>query len=487
MFKIEKKSLVNLICGLIFFLIGGFIQARELNFRFIVASYYAILSIFWAVGIRQKIVRSATKNLFVGITVTTVVVMFLRMTKYKFMNEYEDFKMLAWYINNFPMMLLASFSFLAALSIEIHKDIFRKFTIVVLSITAILGVFFITNDLHHLCYRFTGPNWEDDYQRGIIFWISFIWQVLLLLSSFVLVLRKCRVSTVRKLSWIPFLVLLVGAGLLLQSNIGLFKYMFYEIACFTVIGFWEACILIGLIPSCDGYDNIIKISSAMISVEDSEKETVWGSPVLDSIGSSSDYVFVYSPITGGTVRWVEDLTEVNRIKARINSSIEKLNTEKEYMEEQKRLEGERTGYEYKSSIYEDIGRAVKPELDLIENNISDKDKIPFCAVFGSLIKRRTNLLLLGQKNKYAALSELYLSVKETADYLKLYGIDTRIEMLDDYEPSKLVKAVRMVEAFDIFRLFLRKNIEDIEALMITISSEGDLLGFEFKAKGGSAS
>ena len=95
MFKIEKKSLVNLICGLIFFLIGGFIQARELNFRFIVASYYAILSIFWAVGIRQKIVRSATKNLFVGITVTTVVVMFLRMTKYKFMNEYEDFKMLA--------------------------------------------------------------------------------------------------------------------------------------------------------------------------------------------------------------------------------------------------------------------------------------------------------------------------------------------------------------------------------------------------------
>lgn len=162
------------------------------------------------------------------------------------------------------MLTIPQFSLKAALAVgepeEKKTPAIRIFTGVV---TVVCILIVLTNDLHQLVFRFRPDfaDWDFDYSRSVLFWIITIWDYLFFFASTAVLFHKCRLSTSRKLAWIPASYLALGVLGLYLLNTGRLPRVwgetigeFPDMACYTLGGFWVLCIAIGLVPSNKGYE-----------------------------------------------------------------------------------------------------------------------------------------------------------------------------------------------------------------------------------------
>ena len=78
---------------------------------------------------------------------------------------------------------------------------------ITVGVTIILVILVLTNDLHQLVFRFHPgfADWDSDYTRAPVLYIVYGWIVLLFIDAICILFSRCRVSTSRKLVWVPML------------------------------------------------------------------------------------------------------------------------------------------------------------------------------------------------------------------------------------------------------------------------------------------
>ena len=92
-------------------------------------------------------------------------------------------------------------------------------------------------------------------------------------------------------------------------------------------------------------------------------------------------------------------------------------------------------------------------------------------IYNVYIKRRSNLLILSYYHEYVEVNELYLSIRESMDYLGLYGV--KCECFNDVKG--MMKTLRILELYEIYQNIINDNLNDLDSIMINISGNENII------------
>ena len=130
-------------------------------------------------------------------------------------------------------------------------------------------------------------------------------------------------------------------------------------------------------------------------------------------------------IKGGYVFWTEDLTAVNEMNEKLSQIGESLSEEGDLIRAENELREQRAKIAEQTRLYDSISLLVKPQLEKISRLIDAegdfRKNMAHICILNCYVKRRSNLALLKDRRPAFSSEELYLSLKESSEYIKLYG------------------------------------------------------------------
>lgn len=468
---------------------------------------YMMIMGAWSFTIRRRILNQKSRNLLTWTCYGMMFWFLLRIIKYDFVKD-EIWLRICWYLYYIPMTALPFLLFyLAVLTRRLEKKTVPK-KIPYLGLLLIpMNLLVLTNDLHQLVFRFGMPasKWKDGmpYTYGPFYYVVIVWAAVLGIASFVLLIQKSTFARTRKLAWIPIVPILIGIYLLLilitgrvpRAN-GLALYQLHEVVCFMCIGFLEACIRIGLIPSNEGYEVIFAQSSVAAKVVDKSGNVIYESDEKMELSNQmweklskvatlveEDTRYNRVPLQGGHFLWSEDLTKINQINEDLREAAEVIADENLILQEENKLKEDEIRFKTLNHLYDTIAETVHAQVVQIEALLLDtKDEKQFrknmakAAFLNAYIKRRSNLSLLGERQEVLELEELYLAQKESLLYLGLCEKATYIEPFSEHyvAPSSM-----LFDAYDFFQLLLEQCFDALLAVMVTVRSKEGALSIRF--------
>lgn len=262
--------------------------------------------------------------------------------------------------------------------------------------------------------------------------------------------------------------------------------------CLIITLLLECAIQSGLLPSNTRYQEIFDSTTVSVLIVDREyqphyvsgaalpvpenamRETEQGSVQLEGTLLSS------APINGGHVVWQDDITQLTELKERLQDTMEQLGEENVLLLAELDLKEKRAKADEQNRLYDRIAREVDPQLykaDMLLRRIEEEPEntrslIAKICVLGSYIKRRGNLLLLGEDAARTHARELEYCIRESLENLRLGQVFTSFNSnCDGKLPLEYIIAV-----YDFFETMVERMLDDITAMMINLTcTEGKII------------
>lgn len=255
-----------------------------------------------------------------------------------------------------------------------------------------------------------------------------------------------------------------------------------------VIAFWESCIQIGLVPCNSDYETIFDLSSIRAEIADEEHRPVLRSAkplnltkeqmILaekDAVMLDEDHRVQGHPIRGGAVYWVDNISGIRAIHAALRETGERLSEEGTLIRAESRISEQKARAEVENRLYDSMNEQVRPQLIRIGELLSNegqteesfKRNLRECMVLCAYIKRRSNLMLIADRSEEISSEELYLSIRESLEYLKLTGVMAIAEQCG----SRMWRAKDLLLAYDFLEEILEEVLWHVNALVVTIRNE----------------
>ena len=237
---------------------------------------YMALALFWTISLGREITEPFIKRCLQTGGVMLFLLFLLRFLRYLDMNVPVIDRML-WYAYYVPFLLLPMLSFEASIHIggadqavpavhrgisdflsrkDLHRN--RMVGLVLISISVVFGLLCLSNDLHHLLMTIRYTDTEYTISYHLFYYIIFVWSAVLPIAAFIILIRRCRITSYKKYMALPIVVGSIGfllwgwyyvRGGSSPRIMGLSLYNIQEVFLLLFIGVWESCILIGLIPT----------------------------------------------------------------------------------------------------------------------------------------------------------------------------------------------------------------------------------------------
>ncbi len=418
----------------------------------------SVMVMVWGRTVRTRVIHPRTRRCLVGISWSLTVLYFIRMCRWIIFKQSDDLKRFCWYLYYLPFLAVPLFSYHAAVGLRRKETPGQDLQLKLVWIIAILlGIGLLTNDVHHqMLVIETG----DHVTHGWLYFVLFSWSVLLSVGTLIMLIRCCRLSECRKQLYVPLGMSAAGLLLLLWYNLnggspvlfGIKLYYMQEAYSLIFIGLWEGCIIIGLLPSNTGYRNLFSESNISAVLRD-ESNSVWYSSVhVQSSYDPADIVTQTKPIHGGSITWSEDIHTIRSLQAQLEEANERLKEENDLIEEENRIAAERTQYETQNRLYDKIAAHSRRQLAEIAESFPDTEAftahIRKNLLLGTYVKRSANLMLLADAHKSLSSDELMLSLRETMENLRLFGVDCVLQSgsARDYPAQAMIAVYDFAEA-----------------------------------------
>lgn len=494
--KVDKTKLLTVV-GIIIFLFGGAVRIFSHltssadnyieNFDVII---FSGLIIGWGVSVAYRIVQ---KNIRICLVISAALMllwMALRAIKYNSPADINTYGRYLWYSYYIAMVFLPLMMFFAMLNIGKPENTNnRKYLLIIPA--AVLVLLVMTNDFHQLAFVFEPDfhNWNKQYSYGPVYYVIVVWIFILVLSSIVLSINRCRISATRKKLWIPIVIILVAIIYTLWNNLnhgysGLRIYNVPEVFCFASIALWESLIQIGLVPSNTGYGDFFNASNLNTLIFDNEGNVKYRSKnatnvskdvVLqngNSVVIDENIILKKHNIKGGKVVWTEDISAINRINRELSEVKEQISEYNVILKSEAELKKRRAAVTEQNKLYDSITEFIRPQLcDLenilknIENNRGDISvNYAGACVVNVYIKRISNLLIMAKSRKMLNAFELENSIRELAEYISVYGISC----LFFSNVSGEISAEKTIALFKFIGIFIRHIIKCTDALLFNL-------------------
>lgn len=494
--KVDKTKLLTVV-GIIIFLFGGAVRIFSHltssadnyieNFDVII---FSGLIIGWGVSVAYRIVQ---KNIRICLVISAALMllwMALRAIKYNSPADVNTYGRYLWYSYYIAMVFLPLMMFFAMLNIGKPENTNnRKYLLIIPA--AVLVLLVMTNDFHQLAFVFEPDfhNWNKQYSYGPVYYVIAVWIFILVLSSIVLSINRCRISATRKKLWIPIVIILVAIIYTLWNNLnhgysGLRIYNVPEVFCFASIALWESLIQIGLVPSNTGYGDFFNASNLNTLIFDNEGNVKYRSKnatnvskdvVLqngNSVVIDENIILKKHNIKGGKAVWTEDISAINRINRELSEVKEQISEYNVILKSEAELKKRRAAVTEQNKLYDSITEFIRPQLcDLenilknIENNRGDiSANYAGACVVNVYIKRISNLLIMAKSRKMLNAFELENSIRELAEYISVCGISC----LFFSNVSGEISAEKMIALFKFIGIFIRHIMNCTDALLFNL-------------------
>lgn len=490
--EIIRWMIICIIVGLVLIIFNG-VTGQPFS-----ALEYVVLITAWCINVRKRVVAPRIKLLFTILSALLLFHWFVKDIKYYvFMGDANlNVRIYLWYMYYIPLIFIPFISYLIADCLGVmSKDDRVKKNQWMFVVSLVLFLFVITNNFHQLVFKFKGGINESYYSYNVVYYLILAWAVSLFLvaiykiiSKYVYVKKNYHII----FTFVPLIVLLIyvlisvwGFRLQLRRFITI-----PNVFCICIIWFWETCLQTGLIRSNYKYDRIFEKTSTPAEITDERGRKIYSVGNVEGLSfaktgesatgnlTSDGRIVRATKIKGGFIYWIEDLSDIVKIEEELRDLREHLSEEHDLLVREKELKEEELKLVTRNKIYDKIYEKVYPQLCRIESLIGFLDTNPDRRLLAALciltvyIKRVSNMLILAESGDMLDIRELELALKESCDYISLYG--SQCELL--FNATGKVSSEQLVKMYDEFERIVERNIENLQDVKIEINGRYGLGG-----------
>lgn len=458
----NKGFIVFLAWTACFLLLDWFLNApfwHYIGINHIFTFIMCVMLICWAISVNIRIIMVQTKRCLILISVFLMLLFILRACRWNFFENDPLAERYLWYMYYIPFVAVPALSFHAAVRTGTDPASPLDLSVKIMwAVAAIILTACLTNDLHGCLLDFHA---DGSYDHGVVYYVLVTFAVCLTLSSLVILARKCQLSLCRRQMYIPAILCGIGFVMLIIYNVcdgapiisGIKLFNIQEVYVLIFLGFWEGCIIIGLLPSNTDYGALFHLShlSARLITNDGKVRFTSANSIGSPDTISNKYIVRRSqPITGGRITWNEDLSTIILLNKELADTNARIEEENDLIEEETRIQAEYTKYETLNRLYDLIADHCRDQAEKLERVLSDgydfEDNIVEYLLLGTYVKRSANLMLLGSSGLLLPIEELCLAVHESFECMSMTGSDCVLKKANGKKaPSDLV-----ISAYDLF-------------------------------------
>lgn len=138
-----------------------------------------------------------------------------------------------------------------------------------------------------------------------------------------------------------------------------------------------------------------------------------------------------APVSGGAVYWTEDHTVIDEVNGDLEEAAERIREENVLIQEENRILEEKAHYETQNRLYNQIAYLTHNRLTRIDELLHEttdgesafRQNLALSTVLGAYVKRRGNLAILSANRDTLSLWDLLVSIRESMEYLTVYGVE----------------------------------------------------------------
>ena len=474
------------------------------------AMIYFAIPVIWGLSVRRRILQGRIRRYLYGVSASMAVLVVLRCLRYRAYSGVEPFSRLLWYAYYLPMILIPFFSCLAILSIgRSEREPVPKQGVAVTAAAALLVAGILTNDAHGLAFRLirdpaTGA-WTDEYAYGPLYFLTAAVILCLIAGMLVHLWRRCQLEYRGRRIAVPLAVfaLILLLAVLYAVNPKPPYTRLFEITVLVnmgTIGMWEACFQTDLFPMNEQVREMFAASPLSAEIVDEHYRVHYASDTPMDLPTSvlkraedgavplgGGVRLRSAPIAGGRVLWLEDVSEVERMLAALRGTGERLAENNELLAAEVELRRRRTAVGEENRLYDRIASEVSGALGSLETLLSaesgspaeEERRLAAVCVIGAYVKRRSNLILIGERENTVAAAELGLCLRESLESLAACGIGTSY---DGDTAGNLTKESAWL-AYDVFEEAAELALGSLEAIRVFCRADGGTLTLRVLCRG----
>lgn len=508
MVKLSKNGKILLFAAVVLILIASVfreiskIAPGRMIFGVIRSAVYILVFSVWGYLLSKRIIRPQLKRFMTEIAACLSLWFIFRTLKYQFLTleKTPTANRYCWYAFYIPIILLPLLSLFATFSIGKPESYKIPGIIRLLNLPAVILIALVfTNDFHQKVFYFPdGVSSYDNgvsYEYGVVYWIILAYVVILGVSAFVMIFIKCRIPGSGKflvLPLIPAAVVVVYSVLFHAANSFIINIAgdMTAVYCVWTALLFECLIQCGLIQSNTHYTELFMASDISALITDDDLNICYASENSESIDSQTMTSALHEPVIssggirlrsakigGGYIFWQEDISDLLLVLKVLKETSEELESYGGLLEEENKKKRRSTALEERKRLYELIQDTVRPhieplrrisdELKKSDNLEESKHMLGRIAVIGAYIKRRTNLIILADRQGKVNSSELELCLMESINYIKVYGAAAAL----NYSITGDLSSYFAGEIFDFFEFAAEISLDSLSGMAVFASGD----------------
>ena len=460
------------------------------------AIIYIALYIGWGISVSNRIIQVQVRHYLIAISGLMVFWFVFRTTKYHFTADVAIRRQL-WYWYYLPMLLIPLFSLFVSVSLGKSANARLPKSTQVLYIPTVLCLLLVlTNDFHHLVFSFPeGEIWTDansEYEAGYYFVIG--WEIICAFTSFIIMLIKCRLSQRKKYLPVLLLTCSVGYALIYASGVEWMQLIGGDVTaaqCLMFTGILECCN-----SYCDFFgrrwycllcyeDCHIRYtsSSAPKLTEGMIRSATRGTVMLDR-----NTLLRSSRIDGGYVLWQEDISDITALLEKLEENRKTISESNAVEQENYKTRVKINAVREKNRLYDRLQAQTAHQIELLDRLLTQyetesdpeirRSLLAKAAVIGAYIKRRGNLIFIGEKCDVTDTAELSACFDESFANLELMGVECAFDI-----PDKISIDIRdAIRVYDFFEAVTETAIDDIRFVWLKARNLEDAVIFYLQAE-----
>lgn len=455
---------------------------------------YAIhvcLLIAWCISILRRLTNRQVRNLLIAVGILMAFWLTVRTVKYELIADRTNpIGRYIWYSYYIPMVLIPLIGFFVVKYIDKPIDYNHPKWMNYLAIPAVLLLVLVfTNDLHQSVFRFHKgiELFDTQYQYGIPYYILMAWFILGGLYFVGMLLKKSRVPGSKHMQRLPLYIMLGAIVFWVLYTLKIINCDLTVMDCLLIVLLLESAIQNGMIASNTNHRELFDMTTVPLLIVDEDFQPHYVSsnalPLSEADIAKTQTGAVHqentllrsTPIHAGRVVWQDDITVQNTLHQQLQSIREQMSEENTLLQAEVELTEHKAKVDEQNRLYDRIAQEVAPQLIRAEELMKQVSAKPENArelmsklcVLGCYIKRRGNLLLLGEDNKQIPAVELEHCIRESLENLRLGGIFTLLNsQCDGTLPVTVV-----VSIYDFYENVAERLLDKATAFLVNLKCE----------------
>lgn len=459
---------------------------------------FIYLSLFsaWYISLRARIIQVEVRKYLSSVAVLMILWLLFRTLKYNIESNPNVVRYM-WYLYYLPLLFIPVLAVFAALSLG-KPESYRlpKRTLLLLVPAVLLFAMVMTNDLHMHVFEFPANStvWTDDqYSYGFGYYIVFGYIVLNTLAAFAIMLVKCRLPRSKRYLWMPVIPMAIAIvySALYAMQIPAVLYYAADITityCVLFIIIFESFIACGLIQSNTHYTELLTACSTGVWVTDNDYTPRLSSAVAvdvtpDTLRQAENGSVLLDgglrlsgkEISGGHVLWTDNVSELLAVLDELHDTNEYLADENDLIREEYALKVKEAHVAEQDRLYDLIQKQTEGQIKLLteltdrfdasESEDEKRRLLGKMVVIGAYLKRKSNLILLADKEPLLDAGEIALTFRESLDNMELYGISCGFHSdIDGAVPAECV-----MKLYDVFENIVECALDKMQAITVLIT------------------